>query len=164
MCTCTEYQHIEFKRAAVSKRIRESRSLKKTFALIAKHPDEEHKLYSCQECGQLWQGSRAWNWGNDEYLFRVPKIEALQWLEQVFVQPDELLIFTAVVSELLGRSTFTEGEQDCRAIACETKAVQGLATCLPHHVLSLQKTHQFPREPVGRWFDPYARESIVPAL
>jgi hypothetical protein len=164
VCTCTEFQHIEFKREAVNKRIKESRSLKKAFTLIAKHPDEEHKLYSCQECGQLWQGSRAWNWGNDEYLFRVPRIEVPQWLEQVFVQPDELLIFTAVMSELLGRSSFVAGEQTCRVTGCERKAVQGLATCLPHHVASLQNAGQFPKDPVGRWFDPYAQEHIVPAL
>lgn len=164
MCTCTEYQHIEFKRSAVDKRIKESRSLRKVLALVAEYPDEEHKLYSCRECGQLWQGSRAWNWGNDEYLFRVPQIEVSQWLQQVFVQPDELLIFTAVISQLLGSGNFVTSEQACRVSGCARKSVQGLATCLPHHVSSLQNVGQFARDPKGRWFHPYVRENIVPAL
>ena len=164
MCTCSEYNHIEFKRTAVSKRIKESRLLKKSLLLAAKHPDAEHKLYACKDCGQLWQGSRAWNWGNDEYLFRVPKIEVSSWLEEIYVQPDELLIFTAVMSQMLGQNTFAADEQSCRVLGCARNSIQGLATCLPHHVLALQNAGQLSRDPTGRWFEPYVREGVFPAL
>lgn len=163
MCTCTEYVPIEFTRSAVSGRLKASRSLRKSLSLIAKHGDGEHKLYSCEACGQLWQGSRAWNWGNDEYLFRVPGIELSEWLKEVFVQPDELLIYVARMAEFL-KISFAEGESDCRIGGCKQKAVQGLATCLPHHIESLQDMGRFPQEPVGRWFEPYLRAQIVPKL
>lgn len=164
MCSCDQYQHIEFLRPAVRKRINESRALKKTLAVLAKHPGGEHKLYHCSSCNQLWQGSRAWNWGNDEYLFRVPPIEVSSWLQEVFVQPDELLIFTAVIADFLRQNTFTRQEAQCRASGCGQQAVAGTSTCLRHHLAALQREHQLPVNPEGRWFDPYVRENIVPAL
>lgn len=164
MCSCAEYEHIEFLRSAVRKRINASRALKKSLTLLAKHPEAEHKLYQCTQCNQLWQGSRAWNWGNDEYLYRVPHIETSQWFERVFVQPDELLIFTAVIGDFIGRNKFVASEAPCSVNGCSRNAVTGLSACLPHHVRQLQRSHQLPAEPVGRWFEPYARENIVPAL
>jgi hypothetical protein len=164
LCPCVDYEHIEFKRKAVRKRINESRSLRKSFALVLKHPDEEHKLYHCEACGQLWQASRAWNWGNDEYLFRVPEVKVDQWIAEVFVQPDELLIFTAVISEFLSRNTFTAQEARCNVAGFRSKAVSGVSTCLLHPVEALQRVQQLPENPTGRWFEPYVRKNIVPAL
>lgn len=51
MCCCAQYEHIELLRKAVRKRISESRALKKSLALVAKHADSEHKLYRCGSCG-----------------------------------------------------------------------------------------------------------------
>ena len=118
MCCCAQNEHIEFLRKAVRKRINESRALKKSLAIVAKHADGEHKLYRCGSCGQFWQGSRAWNWGNDEYLFRVPAVEVSHWLEEVFVQPDELLIFTEVLSDFLRQNNWP---RSIRALACELR-------------------------------------------
>jgi hypothetical protein len=164
VCSCAEYEHIEFLRKAVRKRINASRSLKKSLALLMKHPDGEHKLYRCTACDQMWQGSRAWNWGNDEYLFRVPDIKEGQWIKEVFVQPDELLIFTAVLGDFLSANRFTVLKAPCGVDGCRDNAVSGTSTCLRHHVEALQRVHQLPETPTGRWFEPYARENIVPAL
>ncbi len=164
MCACADYEDIEFHRKAVRKRINNSRALKKALPLVAKHSDGEHKLYRCESCGQLWQGSRAWNWGNDEYLFRVPLVDFSQWLEEVFVQPDELLIFTAFISEFLRQNAFVTTEAQCSISGCNGQSVSGASTCVRHHVAALQRVHQLPANPSGRWFGPYVRENIVPAL
>lgn len=164
MCSCSEYEDLEFLRKVITKRIKESRSLKKSFVLVAEHPDKEHKLYRCGECGQLWQASRAWSWGNDEYLFKVPPIDADSWKSEVFVQPDELLIFTGIVSDFLNRNTFTENESQCSVSGCGQRAVSGSVNCLRHHLESLQRARTMPAYPSGRWFKPYVRENIIPAL
>ena len=164
MCCCAQNEHIEFLRKAVRKRINESRALKKSLAIVAKHAGGEHKFYRGGSCGQFWQGSRAWNWGNDEYLFRVPAVEVSHWLEEVFVQPDELLIFTEVLSDFLRQNNFATREAECSVSGCNRPSVSGTSTCLRHHLQALQAQHQLPANPNGRWFEPYAHENIVPAL
>jgi len=164
VCSCSTYEDLEFLRKVISKRIKESRTLKKSFVQIAEHSEKEHKLYRCGECNQNWQGSRAWNWGNDEYLFKVPPIDTDSWGAEVFVQPDELLIFTAVVSDFLKRNTFAKKDSVCSVTECEQHAVSGSVNCLRHHFESLQRTRMVPSYPSGRWFKPYVRENIIPAL
>ena len=164
MCTCATYADIEFLRSAVRERVKASRALKKSFTLVAKHSSGEHKLYSCPDCGQLWQGSRAWNWGDDEYLFCIPTVSIEAWLQEVFVQPDELMIYVATMRSVLDEGRFVAGKAACEAHGCERVAVEGLATCLPHHVQALQHAGQLAKEPSGRWFGPYVRGDVVPAL
>ena len=162
MCTCANFDSIELTRSAISGRIKASRELKKSLEEIAAHSEGEHKLFVCRACGQLWQGSRAWNWGNDLYLFRVPYIDASDWLEMAFVQPDDLMIYAAAMYALLEKGNFVSSDQICRINGCTRKSMQGLVTCLAHHVASLQAIGSFPSEPNGRWFEPYSRDSIVP--
>lgn len=164
MCSCSQFDDLEFLRKVITKRIKDSRSLKKSLVLLAKHQSEEHNLYRCEACGQFWQGSRAWNWGNDEYLFKVPAIDPTEWKVEVYVQPDELLIFTAVVSEFLTRGGFTETASICKADNCAKNAVSGSVNCLLHHLENLQRVRMMPAYPSGRWFAPYIRENIIPAL
>ena len=164
MCSCSEFEDLEFLRNVIAKRIKETRALKKTLELLATHPGKEHKLYRCKVCGQLWQGSHAWNWGNDEYLFKVPPIDTNEWLSEVFVQPDELLIFTAVVGDFLKSNSFEEKDSLCSVSGCKRKAVASSVNCLPHHLESLQRARTMPSNPSGRWFKPYVRENIILAL
>lgn len=72
MCSCSQFGDLEFLRDAITDRLKLSALLKKSLEFVSKHRDGEHKLFRCEACGQCWQGSRAWNWGNDEYLFKVP--------------------------------------------------------------------------------------------
>ncbi len=162
MCLCVQFNDLEFLRAAITKRIKDSRELKKSLTVISKHMDGEHKLYHCAACGQLWQGSRAWNWGNDEYLFRVPPVEPTDWESEVYVQPDELLIFTAVMHNFLMRGAFKDTASICRTEGCSRNAVSGSVNCLSHHLGNLQKLGTMPPYPIGRWFGPYIRENIAP--
>lgn len=41
--------------------------------------------------------SYAWNFGNGEYLFKVPKVETENWIEEQFAAPDEILIYLALI-------------------------------------------------------------------
>ncbi|MBE1300761.1 MAG: hypothetical protein GJ680_12760 [Alteromonadaceae bacterium] len=86
-CNCASFEDLEMLRKVISKRIKESKRLKKKLTLLATTEDGEHVLMKCDSCNQHWQGSRAWNWGNDLYLFRVPKLEPIEWQQEVYVQP-----------------------------------------------------------------------------
>ncbi|WP_320151086.1 hypothetical protein [uncultured Tolumonas sp.] len=150
-------------RKVISNRIKESKDLKKKLKEIAKSEDKEHQLWVCESCGQTWQSSRAWNWGNDLYLFKVPPVFLDEWLKQPYVQPDELLIYVGGLSEFL-KQGFEKGEEKCKKDGCADKTIKGLAICLKHHIESLQKVRLLPQEPVGRWFKPYIEENFKPNL
>jgi len=163
MCRCGEYGDLEFERKAISRRIRETPALKKTLEAVATHPSG-HTLYRCPECQQLWQCSRAWNWGNKDYLFKVPSIAASDWSIEPYVHPSDLFEFGHALGSFLEGSPFSESEKGCAVPSCPSRAVKGAVYCLRHHVESLQRAKQLPANPVGRWFGPYVRERCVPAL
>lgn len=164
MCSCSQFSDLEFFRDAIGERIKLSRPLKKALVLIDDEPSGEHKLYRCNRCGQLWQSSRAWNWGNHEYLFKVPLIEAVDWKATVYVQPDELLIFAALIGHFLTSNDFETSVTDCRTQGCQHRAVSGSVNCKRHHLESLQRIGTMPPYPTGRWFGPYVAENIIPAM
>src|SRR5439155_25550096 len=117
-CDCPEYLPLELLRKAIDDRIRASKSLRKRLELIAEDPSGEHRLYRCPTCAVLWQRSLAWNWGNKEYLFTVPEIDPALWKEQVYVQPDELLIFAAVFGRFMEQQKFEPSVDVCRSEGC----------------------------------------------
>lgn len=152
-CECNQYQHLELIRKAISKRIRETKSLKKKLDLLAENG--EHKLWRCRACNQLWQSSRAWNWGAEEYLFKVPEISVDEWLNKPFIQPDEMLIHTSVMKDYMDGQTFVEKPEKCRTEGCIKRAIELSVFCLEHHVESLQNAGRLPQTPQGRLFPPY---------
>lgn len=115
----------------------------------------EHSLLRCPACDQHWQISRAWNWGNDQYLFKVPSIGPDDWLAEPYVQPDELLIYSALMQDYMEKSNFVERETECRADGCTNRAVRYSVFCVKDHIASLQKAGALPAFPQGRWFEPY---------
>src|SRR5262245_3491100 len=100
-CKCQDYEDLELLRDAITERMKASPRLKKRLQGLAEHPGGEHKLFVCQYCHQMWQASRAWSWGNHEYVFKIPQIESSQWIEKPFAQPDELLIYTARMNDYI---------------------------------------------------------------
>lgn len=163
-CKCAEFEDLEMLRKVISKRIKESKKLKKVLNLLTKSEDGEHVLMNCKSCGQYWQSSRAWNWGNDPYLFRVPEIKNADWRQEPYVQPDELLVYVASLQDILSQSNFEPKNEPCRMKGCEQSAIKGLANCLEHHVQNLQKINQLPQNPEGRWFPPYLAENFKPTF
>ena len=162
-CNCKDYPDLEFKRSDISKRIKVTPTLKKSLSLVAKLPDNTdlHKLYICESCGQQWQLSRAWNWVNEPYLFRVPSVSAEEWLTLPYVQPDEMLIFIAVLEGMTPLLRQLQ-ELQCRMEPCRNKAIVGSVFCPQHHIESLQAVPSFPAYPRGRWFPPYERNGVIP--
>jgi hypothetical protein len=159
-CECKAYEDLEFRRAAITERVKHSKRLKKELEVIAKHPAGEHKLLKCQACGQYWQSSRAWNWENDEYLFKVPEIAVDEWLKEPFIQPDELLIYDAVMRDYLEKAP-AKSSRPCHVEGCDRNALKVSTFCLWHHIESLQKSGGLPKEPIGRWFPPYRCEPFA---
>jgi hypothetical protein len=152
-CKCEVYLDIELSRPAFDDRIKESRVIRKSLRLLAESKDNQSSLYDCDVCGQFWQGSKAWNWDNKTYLFKVPSISTSEWLEEAYIKPDELLIFNASIERVM--KGIAEKEELCRVDNCAAKAIVGSVHCLAHHVQSLQRVRLLPQDPKGRWFPPY---------
>lgn len=140
------YPHIEFSREAVSKRARQTKGILSRLTLLAKHSDGEHRLYRDEKTNEFWQYSSAWNWGAKPYCFLVPEIDPEVWKEERYVDPDEMLIYVAMMQQFLSVPTNRE------------------ISDLPKHISSLQRIGSFPKDPEGRWFGPYKRENIMPDL
>lgn len=154
-CDCQTYQHLELYREAIDKRIRKSKKIKKTLEMIANKQNENSLLWQCPICNQLWQSGYAWNWGAKEYFYKIPDISVEDWLEEPFVKPDELLIYSAVLSQFEGNSAFVESDAKCKKDECNQKAIQYSVFCKKHHIESLQNAKAIPKFPKGRIFDPY---------
>jgi hypothetical protein len=155
-CSCHATGDLDLVRDAISKRIRISNSLKRELALVVRHTDREHRLYRCEVCGRLWQAAYASNWGAKEYLFRVPDIESVDWEKEQYVDPDELLLFVAVITGFLGQPGLKVAGNACQVADCGESAVTLSAFCVQHHVESLQRVGQLPTLPEGRFFGAYA--------
>ncbi len=155
-CGCTKFGPIELYRDEVSTRIKETTELTQEFETIARHNGGEHKLLKCSMCDQYWQISRAWNWGNDEYLFKVPRIQSDEWLKEPYVQPDELLIYNSMMQDYIQKNNFVEKETECQADGCRNRAVRFSIFCVEDHIKSLQNAGVLPKTVQGRWFAPYS--------
>jgi hypothetical protein len=158
-CECDTFRPLELFHGAIDSRILASGSLRSRLTLVAEAG--EHHLYVCPDCGTHWQRSLAWNWGNREYLFAVPSIELEAWNRQPFVQPDELLVFAAVLGRFTSQQKFEASTSLCRSDGCSRHAVKMSVFCLHDHILSLQANRMLPQDPVGTWFPPYEREGFA---
>ena len=95
------FPHIEFTREAISKRARQTKKIIASLKLIAEHPDNEHKLYFDEKRNVYWQYASAWNWGAKPYCFLVPEISIEDWNQERYVDPDEMLIYGALMQQYL---------------------------------------------------------------
>lgn len=154
-CNCEKYEHLELFRQSVDKRIKETKKIKKNLEKLANQKDNSVFLWKCPICNQLWQNSSAWNWGAREYIFKVPEISIENWIEQPFVQPDELIIYCAMLEQFEKKNTFIERNVKCRNENCENNTIQFSVFCKKHHIESLQKAKVLPSFPEGKLFEPY---------
>jgi hypothetical protein len=151
-CKCATFDDLEFLRTVISKRIKVTKALIAPFEHLAKDATEEHSLLRCGNCGQFWQVSRAWNWGNNEYAFRVPDTSVDDWLERQYVQPDELMLYASALSNLPAPEATVI---PCRELGCSELAIKFSVFCRRHHLNQLRSMGQFPAYPSGKWFSPY---------
>lgn len=152
-CTCSTFSHITADRNSIRQRINESKQLKKLLTLLTKDA-KGNKLYRCDKCEQLWQGSKAWNWGGNEYLFKVPAVDIDEWKLEPFVQPDELILYIARMESYNEHLDKEETSELCKAAECRNHAIKLSIYCLPHHIAQLQQSQILPSKPSGRYFLP----------
>lgn len=152
---CSNFSDLKADRQSVSKRIKETKQLKKTLSLLVKHPDGENSLYRCGDCGQYWQGTRAWNWGNDEYVFKVPEIGLEVWEDEPFVQPDELIVYIGAMQHYINNLRPEDSNSKCQVDGCGKNSIKLSVYCLEHHIESLQRIGNLPKKPQGNVFPPY---------
>ncbi|MDD4890433.1 MAG: hypothetical protein PHU85_10930 [Phycisphaerae bacterium] len=156
-CDCQEYPDLTLERTAISGRARKTKHLKGHLVQIADGPDEGDGLFRCPICQQLWQRNFAWNWGNKEYLFRVPETSLEDWIKEPFVAPDAVLIYVAVIDDFISKQKFALAGENCRRQPCGHLRISSSAFCLRHHIESLQRNRMLPQTPPGRWWGPYLK-------
>ena len=158
-CDCEQFLPIELDRASITRRIKQSSSIREHLAQIAENKDLRIYLFRCPDCGQLWQSGHEWNFADKEYLFQVPSIEVAEWEREPYQQPAAMMIYAAVMRAFFARSKFQTGDSLCRVEGCRQHALRLSAFCLDHHIESIQQIQRLPKKPVGRLFPPYHVES-----
>jgi hypothetical protein len=152
-CDCNTYVPLELIDTAISRRIKQSKALRKRLAVVAEHGDL--LLMRCPECAQMWQSGREWAFSYKEYFFQVPDIETNEWLTEPYAQPAAMLTYSAMMSSYWEKNHFVAGDNDCKKEGCNEKAVQLSVFCIAHHIESLQQIRVLPSPPPGRLFPPY---------
>lgn len=156
-CTCTQYKDLELTRDAISKRIKETKKIVHTLRLNVTNNNGTDKFYQCPQCGQNWQESNAWNWGSKNYVFKVPKLSLEEWQKELYVRPDQLLLYDALMHRFTEGKQFKNTNSHCQMKDCSDYAIEMSVVCLKHHIEMLQNIGNLPKEPTGRWFLPYRK-------
>ena len=154
-CNCKSYRPLELARDQISRRIKESKEILKTLESQAKANDGT-VLYRCKFCGQFWQESIAWNWGGKNYLFKVPETSTSDWLDEQFISPAEMLIYSALMADYFNMNKFIESKTRCQNEKCDRMAVERNVLCQHHFIESLKRVGLLPKEPRGKIFEPYS--------
>jgi hypothetical protein len=154
-CDCAKYQPISLDRKSINRRIKESPAIRKKLSPVADNDTLRICLFRCPECGQLWQSGHEWNFGDREYVFRVPPIDVSEWQREPYAQPAAMMIHSASMHMFFTRNKFEQGDAPCRTEGCNKRAVRLSVFCLDHHVSALQRQGMLARKPIGRLFPPY---------
>ncbi|MGC4104067.1 hypothetical protein [Ferruginibacter sp.] len=157
VCNCNIYGDI-LEYTQLKDRFKDTKKILSDLKLLAQHPEKEHQLYQCVNCGQYWQKSMSWMDGNKQYVFKVREIEVTEWKEQPFVQPDDLFARTGIVNQYLKRATFEEQETLCRHPSCPHHAIQLSIFCIVHHMESIKIATTIPDNVT--WFPPFEKKHL----
>ena len=156
-CHCNQYGDI-LNYDLLKKRYRETKNILANLLVIAEHPEKEHFLYKCANCGQQWQRSLSWMDGNKPYAFKVPPIEIEVWKQRPFVQPDDLFAITGGIDLYLERATFEEQSTLCKNSTCSHHAIKFSVFCIVHHMENLGIRVSIPDN--YTWFPPFEKGHI----
>ena len=154
-CDCQNFPPIPLDRKSISKRIKESKALKKRLQVVAEDKQLAIALFRCPTCEEMWQSGREWNFANEEYLFRVPPITEEEWHREHFRQPAAMMIYSASMEILYSRAKFTPSAEKCRTEGCSDYALTIGVLCEKDHIGSLQQNGMLAKPPPGRMFSPY---------
>ncbi|MBL0743035.1 hypothetical protein [Chryseolinea lacunae] len=153
-CKCSTYPDLELIRESIDKRIAITKGIKKQLQFLSESPSGD-SLYKCAVCQQLWQNSRAWNWGNKEYVFKVPNIDVADWMIESFALPDQMLIYSATMNDYFKKNTLVESDKGCQKNGCGNNALLNNVLCREHFIQNLQQFGLLTKFPRGRMFSPY---------
>ena len=154
-CGCAQYSHLTLDRKAISLRIKQSVALMKRLEKVAEDSQLGISLFRCPLCGEMWQSGREWNFGNEEYLYRVPCITQEEWLHEHYVQPGALMMYSSLMQEYYERVKHIPSSDKCQVEGCSDHASTMSVFCRRHQIESLQKSGRLPSLPTGRLFPPY---------
>ena len=152
-CVCEKYERLEACRHCIYERIQASKILTKELELIAEKKAENNSLFKCSVCHQLWQESVSRNWGSTKYLFKVPEISVVNWLNESFIEPESILNYLSSRREYEKNQAFIERAENCRKENCDKNAVQYTVFCKEHQIEFLQNIGVLAEFPKGRIFE-----------
>lgn len=156
MCQCDTLDDLDLStRRSFNRRIKETKTIVPELVKIDEHPDQEHGLFRCSECDQYWQTARAWNWGNEKYIFKVPVIASADWIAAPYMDPDEVFISGSVMNRFFEQTEALledPSKRACGVTDCSQIRLKFSALCIEHHVRQLQAIGTLPKRPRGRWF------------
>ena len=149
ICDCDSYGHLEVSHHVIYKRLKESGKRREKLKEIATKEDLNQCLFKCPTCNQFWQSSLAGNWNSKEYFYKVPEITIDIWLEESFIEPDELVTYLRKLLKYAEKQDFPKRDILCRRENCKNYAVTYSVFCEGHQFANLV---QFPK---GRLFHTY---------
>jgi hypothetical protein len=153
-CACAKYPPLELSRDQIDKRIKATKNILRHLDLRGESP-KGHSLFQCKSCKQFWQLSNAWNWGGKNYLFKVPDIETSDWIDNPYISPADMTIYSASMEEYFRKNKFKESDNACKIENCNKKSLSNNVLCKEHFIESLQKIGLLPQPLQGRMFAPY---------
>jgi hypothetical protein len=154
-CDCSQFQPIELDRTSITKRIKQSPTLRKRFTAISENAELRLTLFRCPHCAQLWQSGHEWNFADQEYLFQVPPIEIEEWQRESYRQPAAMMIYSVSMQTFLPNCVSDPSGPKCRVEGCPKLVVKHSVFCPEHHIESFERVGRIPKRPVGRLFPPY---------
>lgn len=154
-CKCSKYPDLPLVRDAITRRIRDTKAIVARLTLLETNSRDRLSLYVCGTCGQHWQTGHEWNFGDRDYIFRVPAIETSEWLREPYCQPASMLIFSAAMKRYYEMNDLAEGDAPCREAGCPSRAMKQGLFCLDHLLEQLRAMKILPPVPAGRLFPPY---------
>ncbi len=113
-CDCEKYERLEPCRHCIYEKIKATKTLTKTFEVMAEKQDENSSLLKCSPCNQLWQGSISRNWGRTKYVFKVPEISVEDWLEEPYIEPEKILNYLSSCREYEKNKYLLKEEKNAR--------------------------------------------------
>jgi hypothetical protein len=158
-CSCEKYLPLELSRDEIDKRIKESNKIKKHLDLKSKSSNGS-LLFECRICKEYWQLNSAWNWDGKDYLFKVPCINLKEWMENPYMSPADMMIYSASIETYFEKNKLIDSDKLCKIENCNKKAILKDVLCKEHFIKNLQKFGLLPDPPSGRLFEPYSNSTI----
>ena len=130
------------------------KQLKQIAQKVVEPGREHYRLYKCEKCGQLWQGTLSTIIDDRWYVFKVPEITKKEWLQKPYVCPDVIVGYLEDKNKYLSQN-FNHKKERCSYLKCSNYAIEGSVYCEYHLFDNLVEKGMFRPKPKGREFCVY---------